>query len=92
MSLTGGCELELLLLVAAQVGVQSAFTSELQEGSVNPTNLRVLQDPITPEQWFCVHDHAAYILSAPWLRMLSSRIASGKKSLLCEASTFYRQT
>ena len=72
--LSEGCDFELLLLVAAQIGVQPASPLDTAENTLNPQNLRILADPIQAEQWYCVHNKGVELLRAPWLRMLTARL------------------
>ena len=72
-----GSDNELLMLVAAQVEMQpnaeSLDTDPTEDA--NPSHVRVFADSVTPDQWFCVHNHGAYSLRAPWLQTLAANLS-----------------
>ena len=72
--LSAGCDFELLLLVAARIGVKLDFSASALDNTVNPHNLRILPDPILTEQWYCVHNRGVELLRASWLRILTARL------------------
>lgn len=74
--MSSGCEAELLMLVAAQVRIPADDTTDAAEGHSNPSHVHILPDPINCEQWYCIHDHGASLLTTPWLQDLASLLLS----------------
>jgi hypothetical protein len=69
-------------MAAAEIRVGDSHADDSADSLDNPSHVRLLVDPVSPERLFCVHSRGAHILLAPWLPLLASQLGEREPPLL----------